>query len=431
MREGWLPWLSAVMLAAAGCGDDAAGSDGGRRDAQAAESGMPDGGDDGGADDAGAACAAPDLPALTVESIAGGTFDSPVYVTQAPEDDESLYVVEQPGRIKIVRGGSILSPPFLDISSRVDFGGERGLLGLAFHPDYAQNGRFFIYYTPAGEMRNVVAEYARDPDDPDQADPEEVRRLIEPQDPDPNHDGGMLTFGPDGYLYAGMGDGGGACDRHGENGNAQDLSSPFGKIHRFDVDAADQGFAAEGNPFLGQEGLDTIWAYGLRNPWRFSFDRATGDLYIGDVGQNAFEEINFESASSDGGENYGWRDFEGTEPSTASGCSPTGLVEDHHGPILTYPHPPGEGRSVNGGYVYRGQAIPELRGVYFYGDFVSNEVRAFRYCNGQVVGDQGVEGLSGGAPDVGRGLASFGQDNAGELYVVRLVSGTVKRIVEP
>jgi glucose/arabinose dehydrogenase len=355
-----------------------------------------------------------------------------VFVTHAPGDDDSLYVVEQPGRIRIVRDGAVLAEPFLDISDGVRFFQERGLLGLAFHPDYAANGRFFVYYTPASEMRNVVAEYARSADDPDRAAEDEVRRLLRPQDPDSNHNGGMLAFGPDGRLYVGMGDGGGGCDRHPPNGNAQDLDSPFGKLHRLDVDAAERDFAASGNPFVEAAGLDTIWAYGLRNPWRFSFDRETGDLYIGDVGQDQFEEINFQPASSGGGENYGWRDFEGEVSSTASGCEPTGLVEDHVPPILAIPHGIDrtvvrQAQSVAGGYVYRGQAIPALRGAYLYGDFGSRDVGAFRYCAAEdrLVGHQRLSGLTG----AGRGLASFGQDSRGELYLVYVESGEVLRIV--
>lgn len=379
------------------------------------------------------ACASPSIPSLDTAPIApDGNFDNPVYVTQAPGDDASLYVVEQPGRIRVVRDGQVRGTPFLDMRSNVAFPPgytERGLLGLAFHPDYESNGRFFVYYTEAGSFRNVLAEYQRSSSDPLQANPTEQRRLISVEDTEDNHNGGMITFGPDGHLYVGMGDGGGACDDHGADGNGQNRETYFGAIHRLDPDAS-APHAADGNPFVGGSGLDTMWAYGLRNPWRFSFDRKTGDLYIGDVGQNQFEELDVQPAASNGGENYGWRDFEGTEPSSVSNCSPPGLVDDHAEPILTYPirgdsGPVQGGCSIIGGYVYRGSAIPGLQGVYLYGDFCSNDVAALRYCNGQVMGNQNVQSLSG----QGSGLTSFGQDLDGELYIVWRDSGRVDKIV--
>jgi glucose/arabinose dehydrogenase len=376
-------------------------------------------------------CPMPPLPSLTAVDVAeGATFESPLDVVQAPGDADALYVVEQPGRIRVVRDGTVRERPFLDIAGRVDFGGERGLLGLAFHPEYPRNGRFFIYYTPAGEQRNVLAEYAR-AERPYEARTDEVRRLLDPRDPRSNHNGGMITFGPDGFLYVGMGDGGGGCDRFGEIGHGQDLGVLFGKLHRLDVDAEAAGFAAEDNPFTDREGaLPQIWAYGLRNPWRFSFDRATGDLYIGDVGQDRYEEINFQPADSQGGENYGWRDYEGFEPSTVSGCEPTGLVDEHTEPIVAYALNARDevirgGCSVIGGRVYRGERIPELRGVYLYGDHCSDDIGSFHMCEGRPARHRRVEGLEG----LGGGLSSFGEDLAGELYIAYLASGEVKRIV--
>jgi glucose/arabinose dehydrogenase len=365
-----------------------------------------------------------------VDLVPGTTFELPVFVIQAPGDSKAFYVVEQPGRIRVVRDGAVRPEAFLDMADRVDFGGERGLLGLAFHPDYERNGRFFVYYTPAVERRNVLAEYRRSDSDRYRADSAEVRRLLEPRDPRVNHNGGMIAFGPDGYLYVGMGDGGGRCDRFGEIGNAQDLGSLFGKLHRLDVDAPERGFAARGNPFEGREGArEQVWAYGLRNPWRFSFDRQTRDLYIGDVGQDEFEEVNWQPADSGGGENYGWRDFEGLASSTVSGCKPTGRVREHAKPIVVYALDSKDdvirgGCSVIGGYVYRGDAIPELRGSYLYGDYCSDDVAAFRHVEGRVEDHRRLDGLRG----LGEGLASFGEDHAGELYVVFQTSGHVKRI---
>jgi len=242
------------------------------------------------------------------------TFDKPLYLTQPPGESETLYVVEQPGRVLRVRDGNVLDEPFLDIRDRVGRShNERGLLGLAFHPNYQENGRLFIYYTPAAAHKNVVAEY-RHAGDATDGEMEEHRRLVEVEDPEGNHNGGMVAFGPDRYLYAAMGDGGGAGDQHGDIGNGQNKSTLLGSILRLDVDAPDREFAPEDNPFAGgTPGADQIWAWGLRNAWRFSFDSETGDLYIGDVGQNEIEEIDFQPADSDGGENYGWRAYEGDD----------------------------------------------------------------------------------------------------------------------
>ncbi len=397
---------------------DAPASDGGPTDA-ATDATVPP--------DAPMGCETGTLPALRLVEV--GRFNAPVYATEAPGRPGDLFVVEQRGTIRILRDGSILDPPFLDIRERVRHAGERGLLGLAFHPDFETNGRFFVYYTPNDAMRNVVAEYRRSTDDADQADPAEVRRLLEPMDPENNHNGGMLAFGPDGYLYVGMGDGGGGCDRHGTIGNALDVSSPFGKIHRLDVDAPERGFAAPDNPFVGETGLDTIWAIGLRNPWRFSFDRATGDLYVGDVGQDAWEEITVQPASMPGGQNYGWRDYEGPELSTASGCSPTGRVTEaeHLAPVVGISHGNTDEVvrdpcTVIGGYVYRGRAIDALRGYYLYGDLCSQDLGAFRYCEGRAVSHQRLNVTGGGSR-----LVSFGESLDGELYLV-FITGSVRRL---
>jgi glucose/arabinose dehydrogenase len=371
-----------------------------------------------------APCEPPEVSGVTTENIAGDhLFDRPVYLTQPPGETDELYVVEKDGRVQVVEDGSVRDEPFMDIREKVGTGhNERGLLGLAFHPDYQKNGRFFIYYTPEAQRKNVAAEWTIE-----DGEPREVRRLVEPTDPEGNHNGGMITFGPDGYLWVGMGDGGGAGDRHGEIGNGLNTETLFGSILRLDVDAPEHDFAAKGNPFVGKEGEDQIWAYGLRNPWRFSFDRQTGELYIGDVGQNEFEEVSWAPADAEPGRNYGWRAYEGF---SVYDEDLTKLVQEHAEPIVVFEHRSDEapirgGCSITGGYVYRGEALPGLDGAYVYGDYCSKDVAAFKYCDGQVVGHQRIDGLRA----QGTGLGSFGEDNAGNLYLLYHSSGQVKRIV--
>lgn len=383
-------------------------------------------------DSASQSCDPPQLPSLATKNVAPDhTFEQPLYVTQAPGDENRLFVVEKPGVIKIVEDGEVLSKPFLDIQSRVDTShNERGLLGLAFHPDYRENGRFFVDYTrKAAPGRNTVAEYHRSQDNPNRANPEEVRRLVDVEDPEGNHNGGMITFGPDGLLYVAFGDGGGAGDRHGDIGNGLNKETLFGSLLRLDVDAPDNDFIPDKNPFVVEDdGRDEIFAYGLRNPWRFSFDRETGHLYIGDVGQNKIEEIDVQTADTPPGQNYGWAAYEGGEV-FRQGL--TDLVEDHAKPITTYRHQASDGvirngASVVGGYVYRGSNIPNLQGYYLYGDTYTRDVGAFYYCEGEAVNHRRLPALEG----QGRALVSFGQDNAGELYVVYHRSGEVKKIID-
>jgi glucose/arabinose dehydrogenase len=440
-------FLGGCVALAMGCGDDGSGTppvDGGGgtdsgpgMDGGGVDSGpTPDGGgvdsptpEDGGGDAfvPPPPCEPPVLPALTTEEIvAGHNFSAPVFVGQAPGVTDTLWVVEQRGRILLVRDGAVVGTPFLDIRTSTDYGGERGLLGLAFHPDYATNRRFFVYYTPNSAHQNVVAEYQRSMDDPDVADPTEVQRLMEVTDPEDNHDGGMLAFGPDGFLYVGTGDGGGGGDNHGTYGNGLNTDVLLGKILRLDVDGT-APFAAAGNPFEGGGGLPQIWAYGLRNPWRFSFDRATGDLYIADVGQGDWEEVDIQPASSTGGENYGWRAYEGFAVYRAGDVD---RVPVHAEPVLVVEHDTTTDLlrgacSITGGYVYQGSAIPDLRGVYLFGDYCSDDIGAFRWCEGAVMGDQRVADLRG----VGNGIASFGEDNAGEMYMAFVQDGTVVKIV--
>ena len=394
---------------------------GGGEDAGPLDSGTP-------LPDGGPVTCSTTLPALGHEEIAPGQWGGrvPVGVVQPPGEATDLYVVDQLGEIVIVRDGAILPTPFLEVD--VDFSpseNERGLLGLAFHPQYADNGRFFVYYTATegGRQRNILGEFHRTAGDV--ADPDEVRRPIDEEDPYWNHNGGQIAFGPDGFLYVAMGDGGYGGDR---DNRALDLQSPYGKIHRLDVDGP-ADFVPADNPFA--TGVETVWAYGLRNPWRFSFDRMTGDLWIADVGQNAWEEINFQPASSSGGENYGWSAYEGAHTYSPN-ASRLGQATNHTPPILDYAQsgsgsdPIRNGRAVTGGYVYRGSAIPGLRGWYVFGDTYSPDHAAFRYCDGEVVGFQRVTGLNPNGSGASN-LTSFGEDGAGELYITGF--GYVARIV--
>lgn len=304
-----------------------------------------------------------------------------------------LFVIEKAGRIRILQDGQLQTQPFLDITDRVGSGGnEQGLLGLAFHPQYSENGRFFVNYTnKSGDT--VIARYQVS-GDANLADPASEVKLLEIGQPYPNHNGGVLAFGPDGFLYAGLGDGGSAGD---PQGNAQKTDRLLGKILRIDVDSGDPYSIPSDNPF-GNE----VWAYGLRNPWRMSFDRATGDLYIGDVGQNAWEEIDYLPVGSSGGANFGWNLLEGTHE-YEGGPSP-----EFTAPIAEYSHQEG-GCSVTGGYVYRG-SMPEWNGIYLYGD----------YCTGLIWGL--IQTSSGWQVqrlfDVDYTITSFGQDQDGEVYLV-------------
>ena len=322
-------------------------------------------------------------------------------------DRARLFVVEQAGRIRVVRDGNLLGASFLDIASRVSSGGERGLLGLAFHPRYSENGRFFVNYTDrSGDTH--VAEF-RVGSNPDLADPGSERTLLFVRQPFPNHNGGGLAFGNDGMLYIGLGDGGSGGD---PQGNGQNLGVALGKMLRIDVDSGTPYSVPASNPFVSSaNAFREIWAYGLRNPWRFSFDRATGDLYIGDVGQGAREEVDVGLASRAGGENYGWNIMEGTRCfQPASGCNSAGLML----PVLEYATG-SDGCAVTGGYVYRGCRMPGYHGTYFYGDYCTAFIRSFRLQNGQVSDRRDWTG------SVGRGIdriSSFGVDADGEILIV-------------
>lgn len=380
-------------------------------------------------------------PNLTFELVAGG-FASPVFVTHAGDDSGRIFVVEQAGRIQIIQNGVVLDQPFLDIHDRVRSpasggGGEEGLLSLAFAPDYAQSGRFYVYYTNQ-DGNNVLAR-VQVTSDPDRADANSEQEILLFQHPNfENHNGGLLVFGPDGYLYIGTGDGGGGGD---PQGNAQNPGSLLGKLLRIDVEfqptssftPTHQAFLplirqANGNsslmpyrippdnPFVGQSGYrEEIWALGLRNPWRYSFDLSTGDLYIADVGQNLVEEVDFQPADSPGGQNYGWNIMEGDRCYQSVNCDTSGLTL----PIFTYTHT--YGCSITGGYVYRGPNNPGMQGIYFFAD----------YCSGRIWGLQksGNSWTHQILTQTSYNVSSFGEDQAGRLYLVDK-GGSVYRVVE-
>ncbi len=346
---------------------------------------------------------------LILDGLQNPTFAAPLPGT------DTLLVLEQPGRIRRVEAGQLLDEPFLDLRDRITAGGERGLLGLAFHPRFAENGRFYVHYSARalegaaiGNGDTVVSEFAVAAEG-NAGDPASERRVLTVDQPFANHNGGMLAFSPrDGFLYIGLGDGGSGGD---PDANGQNLSSLLGKMLRIDVDARDQGeYGIPDGNMTGDRVRPEIWSFGLRNPWRYSFDE-NGDLYIADVGQGDVEEIDYEPAG-EGGRNYGWKIMEGSrcfEPS--SGCDATGITL----PIVEYGR--GAGRSITGGYVYRGQAIPELRGIYLYADYATGLIGALRVENGALAGSKDI--TSSINPDQLRNFTSFGLDAQGELYVLR------------
>ncbi len=352
-------------------------------------------------------------PAIGLDTIVRG-LDSPVYLTAAPGDTARLFVVEQSGNIRIIRNRAVVATPFLDLTDSVSTGSEQGLLGMAFAPDYATTGRFYVSYTRQNG-NSVVARYLVS-GNPDLADPASGVTILGVTQPYSNHNGGMIAFGPDGFLYFGLGDGGGGGDPE-ETG--QDRSDLLGSLLRLDVSGAGTYTIPAGNPYAGSTSFrPELWNWGLRNPWRFSFDRQTGDLYIADVGQNAYEELNVQPAGSAGGENYGWNAMEGTRCyPESSPCSPIGLTL----PVLDYDH--GDGCSVTGGYVYRGNDVPSLAGHYLYADYCSGFVRSFRYQGGQA-----VSRLDRNALRPGGNITSFGEDARGELYILT-GNGGVHRII--
>jgi glucose/arabinose dehydrogenase len=323
-------------------------------------------------------------------------FDAPVYATSAPGEPQNLYVVEQAGRILVLSGGRIRAAPFLDIRPLVLSGGEQGLLSVAFHPDYAKTHLFYVDYTDRKGDTHVV----RYRSNGSRAIPSSARQLLFVKDFASNHNGGQLQFGPDGRLYWGNGDGGGAGDPHR---NGQSLGRPFAKIMRLNVNVPSPRW--------------TLVAYGLRNPWRFSFDRANGDLYVGDVGQGSWEEIDYLKHGTAALANFGWNRFEGRHVYDSSTSLLTRGV--YHGPVTEYSH--ADGCSVTGGYVYRGKQVAAARGRYFYGDYCSGTIWSLRISGGKAVGVRREPFTLGG-------LSSFGEDAAAELYLMSVNSGDLYRL---
>jgi glucose/arabinose dehydrogenase len=353
------------------------------------------------------------VPVALQEVAAGLSF--PVYLT-APPGDPRLFILEKTGAVRVVKDGALLPTPFLDLSTRVSGGSEQGLLGLAFDPAYASNGRFIVHYTDVSGNTTVSA-YRVSAADPDRADPASEAVLLTVEQPFPNHNGGQIVFGPDGMLYIGLGDGGGGGD---PGGRGQSLADLLGDILRVDVASGTAYTVPADNPFVGQAGArPEVWSYGLRNPWRFSFDAATGDLYIADVGEGAWEEVDVVTAAAGAGRggNFGWNVMEGRHCYASPSCAPSQFTV----PVLEYSH--ASGCSITGGYVYRGAAIPALQGHYFYADFCSGWVRSFRFQDGQA-----IEPFQWPTLTPGGQVPSFGQDAAGELYVMN-AGGKVFRIV--
>ncbi len=358
-----------------------------------------------------------DLP-LALETVATG-LDFPLYLT-APTGDARLFVVEKTGRIRIIKNGTLLPAAFLDLHSLVSGGSEQGLLGLAFDPAYATNGRFVVNYTNLDGDTRISAFHASS--DPDVADASSETVLLPVAQPFDNHNGGQVLFGPDGYLYAGLGDGGSGGD---PNGNGQSLATLLGKVLRIDLNGGAPYAVPSDNPLAATAGPTTrgeIWSWGLRNPWRFSFDRLTHDLYIADVGQDNYEEVDVTQPPPAGrGLNFGWNRMEGTH------CYPPGGSCDQSGltlPVVEYDH--GQGCSITGGYVYRGAAIPALQGVYFYSDFCQGFVRSFRFVGGQVTRQQDWQTLRPGG-----NVTSFGEDAAGEIYILTMQGGVYRIVSRP
>jgi len=352
------------------------------------------------------------IPALVLTPVVSG-LTSPVDL-QFPNDGSGrMFIVQQAGSIRIVNNGSLVATPFLDITAKVSSGGEMGLLGLAFHPQFMQNHLFYVHYdrTVAGQIQSVIAEYQVSAGDANLADPNSERILLTVNQPFSNHKGGQIVFGPDGFLYIGFGDGGSGGD---PMGNGQNLQTMLAKMLRIDVNSQSSGkqyAIPPSNPFANGGGLPEIFAYGLRNPWRFSFERGGTRLFVGDVGQDEFEEVDL----LESGKNYGWNVTEGLHCyNPATGCNMTGLTM----PIVEYPH--AEGEAVMGGFVYKGAAISGLSGAYVFGDYISGTMW-------KLVESPPGTWTRSTLLSTGRNISSFGQDTAGELYVVDY-SGSVLKL---
>ncbi len=351
---------------------------------------------------------------INLETFASG-FTRPVDI-QSTGTDSRLFIIEQAGKIWIIDSlGNRNASPFLDISSQVNSNGnEQGLLGIAFHPDFINNPYFFVHYTTSNDSTRISL-FALS-NDPDSADPNSEFIILTEAQPFTNHNGGSIAFGPDGYLYIALGDGGSAGD---PGDRAQDLTTVLGKIFRININTALAYGIPQDNPFVGAGAgvREEIWAYGLRNPWKMSFDRLTGDLWIGDVGQNALEEIDFQPASSIGGENYGWRCYEGTSTFNTTDCPHDSTMTD---PVYEYSHSSG-GCSVTGGVVYRGSRYPGLYGRYFFSDICTGWIRSLDSV--YIMTDHGTFSSS-------NYFVAFGENSEGEVFVSGLNDGKISRIVE-
>jgi len=361
-------------------------------------------------------------PQISLSRVAVG-FVQPVHVAHAGDGSDRIFVVEQGGRIRILDNGVVLPAPFLDLASlnppRLVAGGEQGLLSVAFPPGFVAKRYFYVNYTRSPDGATVVARYRLSAGDANAADPAGEEVILTIPQPFANHNGGQLAFGPDGYLYIGMGDGGSGGD---PLNNGQSPGTLLGKLLRIDVESGAVPYGIPPtNPFLGMAGYrPEIWALGLRNPWRFSFDRQTGDLYIGDVGQNTFEEIDFQPAGDPGGGNYGWNVMEADScyPPGTVGCNRTGLAL----PVFVYDH--SLGCSVTGGHVYRGSAFPSLQGVYLFGDLCSTRIWGIRkngaaWDNALLAGNTTLT------------ITTFGEDESGNVYVVNYANGELLKILPP
>ena len=373
---------------------------------------------------------------LTLSSVlVADGFKKPIFITSYPTDSNILYVVEQAGRIMVINNGQRLAQPFLDINKQVVDpsrpGDERGLLGFALHPNFTDNGKFYVNYMN-NDGFTVLSEFSTQTRE--KADPSSERIMFDLKQPYRNHNGGHLEFGPDGYLYVSIGDGGKAGDPLKAG---QDLNTLFGKIIRIDVDQKPYGIP-KSNPFYGQKDKrGEIWAWGLRNVWRFSFDRDNGDIYYGDVGQNKWEEVNYEPNTSIGGVNYGWSIMEANHCyDPKENCTQVGLTA----PILEYPNDANymivlggggqentDGCSVTGGYVYRGTKIKNLMGYYMFGDYCSGNIWTFKVVNSKITDFQNrTEEINLGNGEFTTYISSFGEDADGELYIVEYNGGIYK-----
>jgi glucose/arabinose dehydrogenase len=353
-------------------------------------------------------------PAIQLSKVVAGLSAPTAIIAMPTTGDARLFVVEQAGTIRVVTAQKNLdATPFLDIKSKVLSGGEMGLLGLAFHPQVADNNYFYINYID--KSRNTIIARYSITRSTGRADPNSEHILLKLHQPYENHNGGDLAFGPDGYLYIGLGDGGSGSDPQNHAQNRDDL---LGKMLRINVDSGDTYVIPDDNPFVKEGGKPEIWALGLRNPWRFSFDRKTGDLYVADVGQGTYEEIDFQPANSKGGQNYGWACREAGHILITAVCKDT---ESYQAPIIEYDHSQ-DRCSVTGGYVYRGNKYPAIAGKYFYSDF----------CGGQIYYTERSNGAWATtlAASTDLSISTFGQDTAGELYLADYNTGTIYQLID-